>query len=360
MISNLRSKPIEGHITDSAGNVLRNAQVVIKQEIPSGSFVADSIRSDDDGYFISKPMPNGVYDIYESGIRISRIIHQAVGTGIPCLQADQENFDITSIDSFTDLANAYNLNSYKTFIQIEPSSNDVSQYGNIFPIYDRNILTIPDTNNELFKLSEFFDFNINSRITTTRFDIEYFTPITAISSEYKRIRWAGVPGIKFYKDSRIVIPLDYYSIVPSMPKLTVAFNDNIITTSGESILLITISETNPDDLDGVIPYISVGNIVRLLINDSGTQKYWYGIVAKIISDGTKYQIEFEQWRSSRFEMEEDCTVGQFINEIRIYDGMFSSIMAIQEEVNQRFCVTENNYAQDNSEELYSYIHMLVI
>jgi hypothetical protein len=360
MISNLRSKPIEGHITDSAGNVLRNAQVIIKQEVPTGSFVADSIKSDDDGYFISKPMPNGVYDIYESGIRISRIIHQAVGSGIPCFKADQENFDITSIGSFTDLAESDTpaLNDYRAFIQIEPSSSDISQFGNMFPIYDRDISMNPsvDDDNELLSLAEFFNFSVNSRITTTRFDIEYYSPITSSSSIYKKIRWAGVPGIKFYRDSRVIIPLDYYSIVPTMPKLSVIFDEDTVSVSNDSTAsLVIISEVNAGNLSGVIPNISVGDILKIQIDDSVTQKFWYGIVSKIISDGSVYQIELEKWKSSRFISEATPeTNNQYVRKIYAYDGLFSSIMAISEEVNQRFCVTENNYAQDNGAELYNY------
>ena len=86
MSSNLRSKPIEGHVTDSAGNVLRNSQIIIKQATPSGSITMGSVQSDDDGYFQSKPLPNGLYDIYESGIVISRIVHTADRNSIQCFK----------------------------------------------------------------------------------------------------------------------------------------------------------------------------------------------------------------------------------------------------------------------------------
>ena len=64
MGSNLKSRPIEGYITDSAGHVLRNVDVLIKEEISkTESTLIDSVKSGDDGYFISDPIKNGIYEI---------------------------------------------------------------------------------------------------------------------------------------------------------------------------------------------------------------------------------------------------------------------------------------------------------
>jgi len=356
MISNLRSRSIEGHIADSAGNILRNAQVVIKQPTPAISFTVDSVQSDDDGYFVSKPLPNGIYDIYESGIRVSRVIHYAVGAGIPCFKADQENFDITRTGQFQSYANATppTLNQFKAFIQIEPSFVDVSLYGSLFQIYDRSILVNPIPNgdtNELHYIAAFHGFNSNSRITTTRFDVEYFAPLTSLSSTYKRIRWAGVPGIRFYKDSRLVLPLDYFSIVPNLPKTDLSFGTGTIGVTASSGSFF-ITETAVGVFTNLLADISIGDIAKCQIEDSG--KYWYGIVTKISSSGSYNQIELEPWKSSRFPAEEALVSGDFIKRIYLFDGMFSNIMAIDDEANSRFCVTENNSAQNNSTELYNY------
>ena len=161
MFSNLRSLPIEGHVTDSAGNILRNAQVSIKQQTPSGSVVVDTVKSDDSGYFISSPIPNGLYDIYESGIKISRIIHNIGNEGLQCFQASRENYNPALVRSFSDLASAKDLNSYKTFIQLEPSNLNTSQYGNLFPLYDKDIHNDPESGtgipNEIYEIAEFFN-----------------------------------------------------------------------------------------------------------------------------------------------------------------------------------------------------------
>jgi hypothetical protein len=217
MFANLRSAPIEGHVTDSAGNVIRNSQIIIKQQTPYGGVVVDSIRSDDTGYFISSPIPNGVYDIYESGIKISRIIHETSIGGIQCFQADRSNYNPSIIGSFPDLSDAQNLNSYKSFIQIEAPYLNTAQYGNIFPLYEYDISVNPESDteqsNEIYEISNFFQLSSASRITISRFDIEYFSPLTASSSNFKRVKWAGVPGIRFYQDSKISssIRLLYYS-----------------------------------------------------------------------------------------------------------------------------------------------------
>ena len=72
MASNIRAKSIEGYVTDSAGNIIRNSQIIIKQSTPSDSFNIDTVSSDDSGYFASRPIQSGTYEIYESGILVSR------------------------------------------------------------------------------------------------------------------------------------------------------------------------------------------------------------------------------------------------------------------------------------------------
>ena len=61
MASNLRSKPLTGHITDSSGNVIRNTSIIIKDTYGN---TVDTIPTNDEGYFVSSPLPNGVYNIF--------------------------------------------------------------------------------------------------------------------------------------------------------------------------------------------------------------------------------------------------------------------------------------------------------
>lgn len=368
MLSNLRSVSIEGHITDSAGNVIRNSQVIIKQQTTSGSVIIDTVQSDDSGYFITSPMPNGIYDIYESGIKISRIIHDTNFSGIQCFQANRDNYNPAVIGSFSDYLAAYTLNLYKSFIQLEPANLNTAQFGNYFPLYEKDISNNPEEgtgiDNEVYKIATFFKLTSDSRITISRFDIEYFLPLTAISNTFKRIKWAGVPGIRFYKDSKLVLPLDYYSIVANNPKVISPVDSGfvpaeitnlIVYADGKGSILDTVS--GPDsELTKLVEKLFVGDILKIRFKKSDLDPiftYWYGIVTAIDYSDKKI-IYLEHWKSSRFLSTDFET--RTIDKIFAFDGMFSNIMDIGQEVNQLFTITENFNAQNQETELYNYIN----
>ena len=374
MISNLRSKPIEGHVTDSAGNILRNSQIVIKQQSPNGSFIVDSIRSDDAGYFISNPVPNGTYDIYESGIKISRIIHDTGMQGIQCFQADTENYNSSIMKNFSDMSSANTLNQFKAFIQIESPDMNTSQSGSLFPIYEKDVSVNPEPyfTNEIYKIAEFFGLTSSSRITISRFDVEYFSPLTLSSTSFKRIKWAGVPAIRFYGDSKLVLPLDYYSIVANNPKAIspageTDLNNNVSCTFSTPNTILNISDKpGYSNLTTLVDSLFIGDILKIrFTNNSGSTtttpppaqwKYWYGIVDNINNISGNTTIVLENWKSSRFVSDTIDTSSFYADKIFAFDGMFSNIMRISQEINQLFNVTENNYAQNNESELYTYIN----
>ena len=360
MINNLRSKPIEGHVADSAGNILRNANIIIKQSTPNGAYVVDSTQSDDDGYFVSGPLSNGTYDIYESGTKISRIIHSPDSLKIQCFQANADNFDLSIMGDFNELATSLQLNKYYGFIQLESQLIDIYQYGNLFPIYDIDILSnrSEDDFNELYALAYFYQFSSKSRITTTRFDIEYFAPLTIASNLYKRIRWAGVPAIKFYQDSRLVIPLDYYSIVMNNPK---AMTPNGSPLGSGSIAInadndnAVIQELSGENLLNLSYLIAVGDILRIKMTSDGTDiRSFNGIITSISPGTVNKTIYLEKWKSSRF-VSDVIPNNAYVRRIFAFDGMFSNIMSINEDINQRFTIVENISAQNNQSELYNYI-----
>lgn len=362
MPSNLRAKSIEGHVADSAGNVLRNSQIIVKQATPYGSITVDTVISDDDGYFQTKPLPNGIYDIYESGISISRTVHTADRNAIQCFKPGRDNYDTSLILNFLALAEAATpiLNSFKYFLQIEPEELDISIYGSTFPIYDLDIATKVDLSNELYNIAKFFNLTIDSRITTTRFDIEYFAPLTALSGYYKRIRWAGVPGIRFTKDSRLVIPLDYFSIVANLPKLTSDYEeiDDITAEEGVSTVIMLKEESSDTNFEDHVNKMIIGDIVRLTVmGDGGGQGpvYFYGLVVAV-DRGTLYQVTLEKWLSSRFLSDLDLGVltNPYVIKVESFDGMFQGITDISDEVNERFTLVENINAQNYISELYNY------
>lgn len=362
MSSNIRSKPIEGHVTDSAGNVLRNAQIVIKQETPGGSYPVDTVDSDDSGYFISKPIPNGIYSIYESGIIVAKTIHKADENSIQCFKAHRDNYNILNIENFDTLVSDDTLNNFKGFIQIEPEEIDIPQYGSSFPIYD---FVFPSTDpglsgsdNDLWELSQFFDLSTDSRITTTRFDIEYFSPLTALSNNYKRMRWSGIPAIRFFEDSKLVIPIDYFSLVLNYPKVVApeaadfgASAIKALWVTDNTISLSNVSANNSFKI--LATSIVTGDVLKVNLVDLTT---YYGIVTGVDSSGDIYTITLENLLSSRYESDSDIDEGEehFALRVQAYDGIFNGITDIDEEVNERFTVVENVYSQDLQSEMYSY------
>ena len=356
MANNIRSKPIEGHVTDSAGNILRNANVVIKQPTALGIIVCDSIVTDDDGHFLSIPLPNGVYDIYESGSKISSVIHSPDSNKIQSFKANSDNFDISSIEDFNTLAQANKLNSFKAFVQLESLTTDVYQYGNIFSIYDKDISNSTEfgINSELFNLAQFMSFTTDSRITLERFDIQYYSPLTSSNSYYKKIRWAGVPAIKFFKDSRLILPLDYFSIIPNNPKISnplITASAVKLTTSDQKIS--TLQELTDGALLALSYSVLVGDIIKISFSSPSTSGIWYGIVNSISAGTETKTLILEKWKSSNFSSTTIPT-GSWATAVQVFDGMFSGIMDINEEANQRFSVVENIYAQNGQAELYNY------
>jgi hypothetical protein len=347
-MSNLRSKPIQGYVTDSAGNILRNSQIVIKSQNPLGTVVVDTTKTDGNGYYISNPIPDGIYDVYESGVRVARISHISDKSKIQCYKPGRDNYPFRDVSIFSSLVTSSTLNNFKFYLQIESEFTDVFQLGSTFPLYDYDMFNMVDDGNDIVNISKFFDLSSDSRITTTRFDIEYYSPLTSVSTQYKRIRWAGVPGIRFYKNSKIVVPIDYYSIVPSLPKFYIA-TSQITGLSFNSVSTTDIVSINVSSNDlckrSMVPKTSIGDIIKIEI--SGT-KVWYGIVLS----ASDTAIILERWRSSQYIS--TTSLSGSISKIFLYDGIFQNICDINDTNNERFSVVENQYAQDNGSELYNY------
>jgi hypothetical protein len=362
MASNLRSKPIEGHVTDSAGNVLRNAQVVIKQSTPTKTVTVDTTQTDDDGYFKSRPLPNGQYDIYESGIWITREHHTPDSNAIQCFKPNPDNYDTTIIENFQDLADNNRLNYFRYFLQIEPEFVDTFQFGNTYPLYQTENVGGGFFIDEISAISSFYNAGPDFNITTTRFDIEYYSPITALSKTYKRIRWAGVPGLKFNADSKILVPIDYFSIVANMPKYTTRDVSSWLTINSvvgsEPFRVVTISSTNAN-YRNLVSNVKVGDILYLSPgvdwSEGGvnppSKVGFYGIITNI---NATQDIVLEEWASTRFESDPAFTTASAVQDIYAYDGIFPGIFDIDEDVNERFTVVEDIYTQNRWAELYNY------
>lgn len=324
---NLRSRPIEGVVTDNSGNVLRSATITIKELAPESSNIIDVATSDNDGYFISKSIKNGVYDIYESGIRVERIYHSANPTCIQSYAADSNELP-TNIGTFAE--SITDLNAFIHYIQIESSNIDVDK-GNIFPIWNVDPTDLDEASApQKHPFSKLKDIHTGvdptSKFTQTRFDVEY-------NSDSRYIRWVGIPAIKFKE--RLVLPLDYFSITPSnfYKKFTGGQAWSIDAASNNTIIVIQMASGN----------VSIGDILKIRFDND---KYFWCIVQTI--SGT-YEITAKLWGSSygnSLDLTNFIAGTDAIDNIVSFQAMFNNITNIKESVNSAFTVTENLQAQD--------------
>jgi uncharacterized protein YodC (DUF2158 family) len=356
MPANLRAKPIEGHITDSAGNVIRNGVVTVKINTAVSTQVVATTKSNDEGYFITTPLPCGTYLIYESGILISKIVHPAVSSAIQCCRASTEEYYSQDTGTFESLLLG-TITNFKSFIQIEPVDFDPILYGSSYPLYNSAISTDATvTHDDLYWMAKFFNLRTDSRITTTRFDVEYYAPMTSTENNYKRIRWAGIPAIRFKSDSRLVLPLDYFSIVPSLPRLS--SNDGKVFESGDEVsvslsgdnIIVSGVSTSGGVFINFYNSVAYGDIIKVI---TVTPKTWYGILVSRTISGGYGQMKLYPWPSSRFTST-TLTEGEEVARMFQYDGMFQGIQYIDQVAFERFSVVENVEAQNNNTELYNY------
>lgn len=353
MASNLRAKPIEGFVTDNSGNVLRNSLILIKEATPSGSNLTDRVTSDDDGYFVSKPIQSGTYDIYESGVRVSKHIHQANQHAIQCYATASDNIP-EDLPPFydTDYTAANDINKFRHYLQIEADDLDIKLYGHSFPIYEPNLMV-----GNLADFTTYHTLTSNSRITTTRFDVELFLPLTNVSTQYRRVRWVGVPAIRFFEDSRLVIPLNYYSIVANRPSEIEDFAANINFTHNDTLEVIGIydvSDTDPS-FTTLSDNIVKGDILKLTFDDNASKIFW-GIFVESDVYSLHTRLMLKKWRSSNYisnAISGDLENMNYVTDVVKYSGMYNGMTNIGVSTNEKYTIVENVYAQDQNTELYN-------
>ena len=341
MPSNIRSKPIYGTITDSAGNITRDSNVSVKLLTPTEVVEVDSTRTNDNGEFTTKPLPNGKYAIYCSGLlnQITDVI--SVPSVIPCYKPNEDNIPGLSLFSFEQLRYSGDINDYKVPLQIEDESVDVVTFGSSFPIHQMSDLSdkklkdwIPDMYNALY-------LNEESKLTYTRFDVEYYIPVTSEENIHKRVRWSGVPAIRYRDDLKLVVVLDYYALTVSMPKIS-------SNTGGRYTYISTSNSMSVE----IPPNKSImnGDIVKLTINSAGD--VWYGIVIEAL--GSTGTILLTEWKAKRDENYSNIASGNSYISYDVFDGMYSGMNNISGKANERFSIVENVEAQNIEGFKYKY------
>ena len=213
-----RTAPLKGYVTDSSGNVLKNTLVNVKEEHTDG-FLAevDSLKTDDNGYFVTKPLRRGVYDVFESGIKLAKLIHNpSTNLEIPAYPPE---LDAAPAPIISDPFDQEILDA--AFLQIEPYERNVDDYGHIFDIIPLAYTGFADT----FPAAYFT--GADEYLTADRFDVFYNDQFG------RKVMWRGVPGFVYNKDAnnntRLVVPIDNYSLVPKFLKTQIT--RNIFTTN---------------------------------------------------------------------------------------------------------------------------------
>jgi hypothetical protein len=374
MASNLRSAPIDGYITDGAGNILRNAEVSVKEVTPLGTNLIETTKSNDSGKFVTAPIKNGVYSIFESGTEVAKQYNSVLPYCIQVYAANPDNLPAadTIIPFATFLDPDEDINLFRHYIQIEPQSVDVFSYGNRFPIWDKAISTWYDRHPFINIATYHEGFTDDSRITHSRFDIEMFVPLVNGASHH-RVRFAGVPAIKFRSDGRLVLPIDYLSIVPNRPwkQGTVSMYTADIHHKVINSACIELTENDIGSAG-----MALGDIMRVqFIQPGSVIKFFWGIVIEI----AEQSVMLCRWRSANASQNvseagdiaaydpivsgpsTSCVTGYVV-----FQGIPSQIANIVQSVGERYTVTENQTAQNMfqtldtsgddvlTEEMYSY------
>ena len=343
MSSNLRARPIQGALTDNAGNIIRNSSLLIYSSDSSGQVA--SVDTDSSGKFKTVPLPSGMYSVYNYGILVVDMYHNADFNSYAVQFASTDNYPIENTKSFYDLSETNTVNDFISYIQVEDDRVNTDIYGSSFPLWENT--DINNVSQNYSDMYSFFDMTSASRITMTRFDIEYNTPVTFETKALKYIRFAGVPGIKYSEDSKIVIPLDYRSIVANRPIAVWSDVNKIATVEVSGSSNSSTIEFLPSQPE-FTSRIAVGDILKLEADDDIV---WYGIVSKKGIDST-IAFTLNKWDTSRYTSED--LVSLDILKASHYNGLFPTILALKETVGERFSVVENTYAQNSDDELYQY------
>jgi hypothetical protein len=235
---------------------------------------------------------------------------------------------------------------------MEPESIDVVRYGNMFPLWNAD--PVADLSGHPFELMKNIHTGLAaaSALTHTRFDVEYFDPLVRDNTSHRRIRWAGIPGIKFSNSSKIVLGLDYYGIIPKSRQSELTVGGSVVVDATRTYahtlkLDFTTSYAATDTFYGTV---GVGDIVKVTLANS---KIFWGIFyyAETAITDHKY-MELRMWLSSNNThdlqgiADVDSLGALTVSKLESYQGPFPGIETLNQSVSERFFVVENVSAQN--------------
>lgn len=330
---NLRAKPIEGFVTDSAGNTVRSPNVVIK-EVTTGSKyrVVDTCSTDPSGYFRSKPLKCGVYEVFESGEVLTRVNHFFGNGLIPAFKPTPNAFNpIKSINDYN-VDSLSNINDHIFCVQIESDSTDIQNSGHVFPTYfGLDTSGIPNH----------YGWQAGCVVTPSRFNIEYFYP-NANPGTYRYVSWRGVRAIGYSSTTPMVIPLTYWDlyvdpVLPISSFADIAMEYTRKTDQAKATVVIQKASEQGSQIS--YSTIGKGDIASITIG-AATR---YGIIYDIVTgnDGT-YVLHLQIWlKTGASSFAAGASLGDTTMSMKFYQGLSQTMESAADTLSDRLTIMED-------------------
>lgn len=354
---NLRSKPISGYVTDSAGNVVRSTKIVVKQVTGSSQYrVVATAKTESSGWFETVPLKPGVYDIFESGVMVMRVIHNFDNGGIPCFKPSAKSLaptlslSVYGVDDET--PRAANINDYMLAIQIEGDDTDSANSGHCYPMYSGIALDYFNSNHSSMQSP--------TSVTASKFNAEYFYP-NVKTTTYRYATWRGVHGACYGRQTKadapavspIVLPLTYDSLCinPDMPAAVLS----LLAVTSDDVLNIDADDRRawfaldrfqgPTSIQTLIAFGAVGKGDMVRVYDNDTEQEYWGIIFNsptYLGDGSTYDgyVWIEMWNKQHPDAD-SFPAGVVDATISIYHGFSPSMETVDDSTSDRYTVFED-------------------
>lgn len=343
---NLRAKPLQGYITDSAGNTVRGATVVIKEVTATSQYrVVSTTKSDSRGFFQTvEALKPGTYDIFESGVLMTRIIHTFGNGLIPAFRASSlAGAPIGTLSVYglggDSKPTAADINEYVFPIQIEGDDSDIKNFGHNFPVYMGSAVSVFDTANPECQIVDI----TGSTVSSSRFSCEYYYP-NVQTVTYRYATWRQLHAVSYGNTAGVkkpfVIPLTYRNLrieedLPVISATSASFDVGTDTTTG-SFETSSMDTDSQLALNTAIAYQSIGkgDIVRV---GDGPTYYWGIICADPLASVSGYTVWIRAW--SRVQAVPLVDVASAT--LRFYHGFSPTMENATESLSDRLTVFED-------------------
>ena len=355
---NLRAMPITGFVTDAAGNVIRSTKIVVKEWTTSAQYrVVAEVNTESSGEFATQALKPGIYDIFESGVMLMRVLHNfgnglipaykpSTKSGAPTLTLDNYGLDKTGGTS-PYVALSPSINDYCQCLQVESDSADIISNKHNFPVYAGSGLSYFKSQNPAISNSG----SSVAAVTSSRFDVEYYYPnVTPTTFRYST--WRQCYGVIYGNadTNPIVININYDNLCvdPRLPVYDVLIpggtlpvvNVDPAGNTRRAYMYLNAIGSVPSDLTQALAYgvIGKGDIIRVINTDTG-DTYW-GIIFNDVNT-TDNLVWVELWHKQHPLSSDEWPEALYNVELSFYQGFSTTIQNTADTVSDRITVFED-------------------